>query len=381
MPDSSSAALLPWSAVLGKCALLSLKTTNGCNLRCAYCDVEADPSKRAFMPPAIAKRVADVWLPCVPSSVELMLVFHGGEPLLLSDSWYREVVEHCQDVAHDQHRRLAFGMATNGVLLTEKRIELFRELKINPSVSCDGPPSLHDLGRAAGASVENSIKLLNAAGMRCGVLLTVQPHNARHLQECMDYLSCLGCRKLLVNFLQPHGRGVNTPALPHDDMFEACRQIFEHMAKTNCRLIEAKVSQYVGWFQHSRRNGARNRISMDCGAAGQLFSVDWEGNIRACDGTLDLPVLGSVVTGVETQWFREKLRSFQYKGSRFIGCFDCAAKAICKFGCPANPTADRAFHEECEFTKEFYAYLQRNTETVDRVSAQLLLGPDQHPTK
>ena len=66
---------------------VTLKVTNGCNLKCSYCNVEVEPVSAPRMPMLVFKRAADLLIQNSRYS-HVGLEFHGGEPLLLEDEWF-----------------------------------------------------------------------------------------------------------------------------------------------------------------------------------------------------------------------------------------------------------------------------------------------------
>src|SRR5204863_10013140 len=92
---------------------VTLKVTNGCNLKCSYCNVEADVPSTPRLSMERFKRIADLLI--TNSTVPLvMLEFHGGEPLLLSDEWYEEAIGYCAALGKRHGKTVQHPMQTNG---------------------------------------------------------------------------------------------------------------------------------------------------------------------------------------------------------------------------------------------------------------------------
>jgi uncharacterized protein len=72
------------------------------------------------------------------------LELHGGEPLL----WGRDRVRRfAREAAAIDRQRVEVTLQTNGTLLDAAWLDLFADEGISFSVSCDGPPALHDARR------------------------------------------------------------------------------------------------------------------------------------------------------------------------------------------------------------------------------------------
>jgi len=96
------------------------------------------------------------------------IVFHGGEPLLAGENFFRYFVE----AANTRLRpsvRPHFLMQTNATLLSCRWLELFAELGINFGISLDGTPEAHDAnrvdhqGRGSYQKVEEAIRLITSS--------------------------------------------------------------------------------------------------------------------------------------------------------------------------------------------------------------------------
>ena len=70
---------------------VTLKVTSGCNLKCAYCNVDALTPQTPRMSIERFKQVAQLLL-ANSRQQRVGLEFHGGEPLLLADDWFEEAV-------------------------------------------------------------------------------------------------------------------------------------------------------------------------------------------------------------------------------------------------------------------------------------------------
>ena len=75
----------------------------------------------------------------------IQLIFHGGEPLLMSKPRFAEMCETLR--GYETGFQFRFGLQTNGVLVDDEWIELFERHKVSASVSLDGPPVINDLHR------------------------------------------------------------------------------------------------------------------------------------------------------------------------------------------------------------------------------------------
>lgn len=169
-----------------------VKIASRCNLACDYCYVyqHADQTWRD-MPPLmdertrrqLARRVGEY--AASAGMTRLLLVFHGGEPLLAGHdrivetvAWVRAAVPAavCVDAA----------VQTNGLLLTDESLAAFEASGVSVSVSIDGPPAVHDAHRlthGGGPSHDRTMQAIRRLeahpGVYAGLIAVIDPASAR----------------------------------------------------------------------------------------------------------------------------------------------------------------------------------------------------------
>lgn len=79
------------------------------------------------------------------SAPAVSVQFHGGEPLLASDEFFREAVAFCrEELGRKLGKKVDFYIQTNLTRVTVEREALLRELGIGISFSLDGPPEINE---------------------------------------------------------------------------------------------------------------------------------------------------------------------------------------------------------------------------------------------
>jgi len=168
-----------------------LKATSTCNLRCGYCYMfQQEDTSPEHQPPVMEDSVLEAAARAIAAycatfhQPKALIVFHGGEPLLAGQAWFRRAVE-----TFRRHMpagcATSFATQTNGILLNDSWVNLCAELSVGVSVSMDGPSSVHDRLRynaagdgsyhdavAAIARIQNHPGMQNLFG---GVLCVVHP--------------------------------------------------------------------------------------------------------------------------------------------------------------------------------------------------------------
>ncbi|MDP4272671.1 MAG: radical SAM protein [Bacteroidota bacterium] len=124
---------------------LVLKVTSKCNLNCSYCYVFNKGDKSFKKEPSFLDlRTSEKLLYRLNNHIKkhnlktFLLIFHGGEPLLVGKKFYSDFIELANKIITDI--KIDFALQTNGTLLNEEWCDLFKRLKINIGVSMDGTP-------------------------------------------------------------------------------------------------------------------------------------------------------------------------------------------------------------------------------------------------
>ena len=124
---------------------LCLHIAHDCNLACRYCFAEEGEyhGRRALMSFEVGKKALDFLVANSGSRVNLEVDFFGGEPLM---NWQvvKDLVAYGreQEKIHNKHFR--FTITTNGMLLTDDKIDYINEEMSNVVLSIDGRKEVND---------------------------------------------------------------------------------------------------------------------------------------------------------------------------------------------------------------------------------------------
>jgi uncharacterized protein len=193
-----------------------LKVHSRCNLACDYCYVYtlADQTWRSrprIMAPgtlaATARRIAEHVDAHRLESARVIL--HGGEPLLAGRRYLADAVALIRDAVGGR-ARVDIALQTNGVLLDEDLLLLFRSLGVQVGVSVDGTATTHDQhrtypnGQGSHEDVARALALLGRAdhrdvygGLLCTIDLASDP--------VATYEALLEHEPPAIDLLLPHG--------------------------------------------------------------------------------------------------------------------------------------------------------------------------------
>lgn len=357
----------------GHANFLVAKLTEYCNLRCKYCHQDALTGKPQLMPFETFKNAVRLILK--PSRAPIVYVqFHGGEPLLCPDDFFREATAFARAELETPTRNIQFYIQTNLTRLTEEREKLLNDLKIGISYSLDGPPGLNDELRGGGRRILQNWRRMRTNGTIAGTICLIQPSNWNRMDRVLQFFDEEGIHDVRFNMMVPDGRGLAVDDMTVDKLFQAKKTILDFMLRTEGRsVVDVVLLQEMTRFL--TQSGAPSSFeyhgceSFYCQAARSLFSVEPDGTIFACDriaenhdwgmGNVNQPFLKP-----EREVAIGKRRAFQSKDEWWSRCEGCDAKKICGFSCTAYYIDKVDTREvECQLTKLLWAhFLERRDE-------------------
>ena len=213
---------------------LVVKLASRCNLNCTYCYEynKGDESWRQaskYMSPLTAtllgKRIQEHMEEFNLDSFDIG--FHGGEPLLMNPIKMQEIIDNIQ---REVSTKIGFGLQTNGVLINDDFIELFKKNDISISVSLDGLKESHDKNRLDHKRVESWERVIagiqklqdkcpdNFVGILCVIDIDSNPI------ETFDFLASFGVD---IDFLLPLQNYHDLPYWPNGDKTAYGKWYFE----------------------------------------------------------------------------------------------------------------------------------------------------------
>ena len=124
---------------------MCLPVAHDCNLRCSYCFASTGDfgSGRRIMDLETGKRAIDYLLENSGNRRNLELDFFGGEPLMNFDV-VKEIVKYAREREKAYGKNFRFTITTNGVLLSDDKIDFINKEMSNIVLSIDGRKSVND---------------------------------------------------------------------------------------------------------------------------------------------------------------------------------------------------------------------------------------------
>ena len=331
-----------------------------CNLQCQYC-YQAPERDAAARP--VTYDLDRIKQSLAAESRPFNLF--GGEPLLLPI----EDLESLWSWGFQKFGRNS--VQTNGTLISERHLELFKKYKVTVGISIDGPGEMNDARwhgslektRAATAQTESAIEALCVAGVPTGLIVTLTRVNAseaklsRLLQWFRD-LDVLGIRSVRLHLLESeHGDIREAYGLDADDNIRVLLA---------CRSLEAELTSVRFDLFRDMRNMLLGR------------DADATCIFRGCDPHTTAAVRGVEGDGKRTNCGRVAKQGVNYEKTkaegfeRYLalyhtpqsagGCKDCRFFVFCKGNCPGTAIDGdwRNRSEHCRTWRAIYEVTERD---------------------
>jgi uncharacterized protein len=315
-----------------------------CNLGCNYC---YETNLRDVNPAEKYDRKA------VLASIDKLkdpYSLFGGEPLILR-------LEHVEELLSIAHTRWGYsGIQTNGSLITDAHIELFRKYKTQVGISLDGPDELND-SRWAGtveatrkqtAKTHAAIRKLVDAGMPPSLIVTLHAGNCardkfpRFVQWIRD-LDAMG-----ISYINPHVMEMDASAhLLYLEQDELADRLIDLWNLQN-ELVNVKFSKFqevLTLLQGDDSFATCHWHACDPLNTQAVTSIDHDGAPSVCKRTFKggqrwLPAegtgYGADFAGHQGTRHHTRQLALYVTPQQYGGCKDCTFWMVCMGQCPGE---------------------------------------------
>jgi uncharacterized protein len=130
-----------------------LKVTERCNIDCSYCYYFNSENKDfEYKPAHISETTILSLINFLKQAIidhklkEIRIDIHGGEPLMLKKERFVKMVKILRE-SLDNYVHLTLHVQSNGILIDDEWIEIFKDFKIQVRISLDGTEEDNDLNR------------------------------------------------------------------------------------------------------------------------------------------------------------------------------------------------------------------------------------------
>ena len=322
---------------------MCLNIAHDCNLRCEYCfAAKGDFGRgRMLMPLEVAKKAIDFLIEKSGPRHNLEVDFFGGEPLMNFDV-VKETVAYARSIEKAHNKNFRFTITTNGLLLTDDKIDFINREMSNVVLSIDGRKEVNDRLRVRtnGSGSYDTIvprfqKLVATRGKDKDYYArgTFTKYNLDFTEDVL-HLVDLGFDQVSVEPV------VSDPKLSYSIQEEDLPRVFEEYERlANTIIARKKEGRGFNFFHFMidlNQGPCAIKRLRGCSCGNEYVAVTPEGDIFPCHQFVgeDEWKMGNVLDG---SYDMERKNMFAlanvYSKEQ---CKNCWAKFYCSGGCNAN---------------------------------------------
>ena len=319
--------------------LLAINLTKRCNLACAHCYMDAETMQHGGENELTAEEVCGLLDDIAGRSTETMVVLTGGEPLMRGD--LEELV------AHGTGRGLAMVVGTNGVALSDKRVQSLKAAgAMGVGISVDSlDPEKHDAFRGLRGAWEKTMAGIESCkrhDLPFQIHFSVTEANADEVQSMIAFARATGARVLNVFFLVCTGRGESMSDISPITYERVLNQLVAAQEQSRDLLIRARCAPHYKRIAYQRDPASTLTRAAGYEGGGCLAGIHYcritpEGGVTAC------PYIPEEEGNIRDKKFWDiwdqsptfqSLRNPMLQGK----CGSCEFRKLCG-GCRARPLA------------------------------------------
>ncbi|MCY1713252.1 thioether cross-link-forming SCIFF peptide maturase [Caproiciproducens galactitolivorans] len=321
---------------------LCLNIAHDCNLRCEYCfAAKGDFGRgRMLMPFEVGKKAIDFLIEKSEGRHNLEVDFFGGEPLMNFDV-VKQIVAYARGIEKEHNKNFRFTITTNGILLTDDKIDYINKEMSNCVLSIDGRKNVNDLLRVRvdgsgsyDAIVPKFQKLVASRGDKDYYARgTFTKHNLDFTEDVL-HMADLGFEQISVEPV------VSDEKLDYSIKEEDLPRVFEEYDRLSKVIIERRKAGKGFNFFHFMIDLNQGPCAIKrlrgCSCGNEYIAVTPEGDIFPCHQFVgdDSFKMGNVLDGT----FDESIKHTFALANIYSKpeCKNCWAKFYCSGGCNAN---------------------------------------------
>ena len=321
---------------------MCLNVAHDCNLRCEYCFAAKGDfgCGRKLMPLEVGKKAIDFLIERSAGRRNLEMDFFGGEPLMNWDV-VKELVLYAREQEKIHNKNFRFTITTNGLLLTDDKIDFINQEMSNCVLSLDGRKEINDRLRVRvdGTGCYDQIvpkyqKLVAQRGDKDYYARGTFTRYNLDFTEDVLHMADLGFDQVSVEPV------VSDEKLDYSIKEEDLTRVFEEYERLANALLkrrkEGKGCNFFHFMIDLNQGPCAIKRLRGCGCGNEYVAVTPEGDIYPCHQFVgdEQWKMGSVLDGTFNMPMKERFaKANVYSKS---DCKNCWAKFYCSGGCNAN---------------------------------------------
>lgn len=315
---------------------LCLNVSHSCNMSCDYCFTSHNLiSSKTLMNLETAYKAIDFLIYSSKDTKNIEIDFFGGEPLLNLEV-IRETSIYGREKAIESDKNLRITLTTNGVLLTEKVLDLLDELDISVVLSLDGGEKIHNKHRhlISGEGsfkyiLPNAIELARRREYGGYYIRGTYTAETINFSETFKELVDLGFRYISLEPVVTNDKSLSIKKEHIPILREEYRKIAEECLKSDIKFFHFELPLEEG--------ACLPRLARGCGAGVEYIAIAPTGEIYPCHQFVGHKQfkMGNIHERNLNEELRFRFRILNMIDSKPL-CRDCWARYLCGGGCLAN---------------------------------------------
>jgi len=321
---------------------MCLHVAHDCNLRCSYCFASTGDfgGGRKIMDLETGKLAIDYLLENSGNRRNLELDFFGGEPLM-NFNVVKEIVKYAREKEKAYGKNFRFTITTNGVLLSDDKIEFINREMSNVVLSIDGRKSVNDRIRKrpdGGGSYDIIMKKFKK-------IVKLRGDKEYYVRGTFTKYNLDFANDVLHLFDEGFDQISIEPAVCDEKMdwaitpddLPTISAEYERLASEILRIRgEGKRINFFHFMIDLEQGPCAIKRLRGCGCGNEYVAVTPEGDIYPCHQFVGMKEwkMGNLDSGILDNKMKKYFAAANlYKKE---GCSDCWAKFYCSGGCNAN---------------------------------------------
>lgn len=329
-------------SVVSPIKAMCLHIAHDCNLRCKYCFASTGDfgEGRKLMTYETGKAAIDFLLNNSGDRVNLELDFFGGEPLMNFDV-VKQIVAYARSKEKEYNKNFRFTITTNGLLLTDAKIDFINKEMSNVVLSIDGRKEVNDRLRVRvdGSGCYDKIlegykNLVSKRGDKDYYVRGTYTKYNLDFSNDVIHLYDLGFDQVSV---EPVMADENMPYAITDDDVDAISHEYEVLAEKLEKIREnGGFCNFFHFMLDLDQGPCAIKRLRGCGSGNEYVAITPDGDIYPCHQFVGIPEfkMGNLEEGTFDNSIKERFAKTHVYAKE--DCKKCWAKFYCSGGCNAN---------------------------------------------
>ena len=345
-----------------------IKGTNGCNLACSYCSLGEKKNFKYIEEESMKSLMIFACnLAKYRKEKKINFILHGGEPTLISP----EIYDVCISFIKKKYSELdiTISMQTNGLVLTDKFLQIIKKYDINVGVSIDGSEKIHNSerkmidGKDSFTMVAGNIEKMLAENVQVSCLMVLTKNALEHDLEYLRYFAERDIH-LKINPLLNYGETICHPelVLNQGDYAKYLVKIYEEIIQKNIDINVSPIDKIISGIIHDQ---PIRECSFDGQCNKHFLCIDYKGDIFPCGKFSDIEkmCIGNIsdTTFNEIEYYLQKNICIRRNEKIPIKCKQCQYLDMCNGGCSAEAMIEGKYFDApvlCDDYVQLFKYFR-----------------------